>query len=64
MQPCKKVAGSVPLQGIPIAAEQAGRLSLGSSLVHCSSFCMASTTLNTEPSLNLAVDREANVIYS
>ena len=55
---------SVPLQGSPIAAEQDGGPSLGSSLVRCSSSCMVSDTFNIEPTINLVVDTEANVIYS
>lgn len=64
MQPREKAPGSVPPQGSPIAAEQDGGPSLGSSLVRCSSSCMVSDTFNIEPTINLAVDTEANVIYS
>jgi hypothetical protein len=36
-----KAPGAVPVQGVPITTVQNGGLSPGSSLTHCSSFCMS-----------------------
>ena len=56
MQSLEEAPGPLPLQDTPIATEQDGGPSLGSSLVQCSSSWVVSTTLNIEPSVNLAVD--------
>ena len=59
MQSLEEAPGSLPqeLQDTPTAAELDGGPSLGSSPVQCSSSSLVSTTLNIEPSINLAIDK-------